>query len=178
MIVSHATSPITTAVTRPRATVTGTSVPTGPQTYALAYSTKSEQLNCTTTASYDYEADNNGWTLTGATRVASPAPGHGAMSLHFNNVDSSIWGQLIGLATFVPLGFLTGWIAAKVLKMLNLLRVPPEVELHGLDAAEYRADIHVPEFEWGEDLVIEPDGATRTPAAKVQAEEFKSVIRG
>ena len=28
-----------------------------------------------------------------------------------NNVDSSIWGQLIGLATFVPLGFLSGWIA-------------------------------------------------------------------
>ncbi len=55
-----------------------------------------------------------------------------------NNVDSSIWGQLIGLATFVPLGFLSGWIAARVLKMLNLLRVPPEVELDGLDSAEYR----------------------------------------
>jgi ammonia channel protein AmtB len=94
-----------------------------------------------------------------------------------NNVDSSIWGQLIGLATFVPLGFLSGYIAAKVLKMLNLLRVPPEVELAGLDAAEYRPDIHVPEFEWGEDLVIEPDGETRTPAARVQAEALRDVSR-
>ena len=63
-----------------------------------------------------------------------------------NNVDSSIWGQLIGLATFVPLGFLSGWLASKVLKKLNLLRVPPEVEMDGLDAAEYRPDIHMPEF--------------------------------
>ena len=57
--------------------------------------------------------------------------------------------------------------------MMNLLRVPPEVELAGLDAAEYRPDIHVPEFALGEDLVIEPDGATRTPAARVQAEAFR-----
>ena len=67
-----------------------------------------------------------------------------------NNVDSSIWGQLIGLATFVPLGFLTGWLASKVLRALNLLRVPPEVEVAGLDAAEYRPDIYVPEFEVAE----------------------------
>ena len=93
-----------------------------------------------------------------------------------NNVDSSIWGQLIGLATFVPLGFLSGYIAAKILKMLNLLRVPEEVELHGLDAAEYRADIHVPEFQVGEDLVIEPDGS-RSPAAQVQAEAAKDLVR-
>ena len=75
-----------------------------------------------------------------------------------NNVDSSIWGQLIGLATFVPLGFLSGWIAAWMLKKLNLLRVPPEVELDGLDTAEYEPDIHVPEFAQAEDLLIEPDG--------------------
>ena len=61
--------------------------------------------------------------------------------------------------------------------MLNLLRVPPEVELAGLDAAEYRPDIHVPEFARGEDLVMEPDGVTRTPAEKVQADTFRDVIR-
>ena len=55
-----------------------------------------------------------------------------------------------------------------MLKKLNLLRVPPEVELDGLDTAEYEPDIHVPEFGWAEDLVIEPDG-TRVPAA-IQAE--------
>ena len=54
-----------------------------------------------------------------------------------NNVDSSIGGQLIGMATFLPLGFLSGYVASLVLKKLNLLRVPPEVELEGLDVAEY-----------------------------------------
>ncbi len=80
-----------------------------------------------------------------------------------NNVDSSIWGQLLGVATFLPLGFLSGWVAAKILKKLNLLRVPPEVELDGLDSAEYRDDIHVPEFAIGRGPMIEPDGVTRTP---------------
>ena len=62
-----------------------------------------------------------------------------------NNVDSSIWGQLLGVATFVPLGFLTGWVASWVLKKLNLLRVPPEVEIAGLDTVEYAPDIYLPE---------------------------------
>ena len=60
-----------------------------------------------------------------------------------NNVDSSIWGQLLGIATFLPLGFLTGWLASWVLKKLNLLRVPPEVEIAGLDTVEYVAG-HLP----------------------------------
>ncbi len=63
-----------------------------------------------------------------------------------NNVESSIGGQLMGLATFLPLGFLSGWVASFVLSKLNLLRVPPEVEVDGLDPAEYEPDIHVPEF--------------------------------
>ena len=94
-----------------------------------------------------------------------------------NNVDSSIWGQLLGLATFLPLGFLSGWVAAKILKQFNLLRVPPEVELDGLDAAEYRYDIHVPEFAHAEDLMIEPDGETRTPADQVQREAARELVR-
>lgn len=93
-----------------------------------------------------------------------------------NNVDSSIWGQLIGLATFLPLGFLSGWVAALILKKFNLLRVPPEVEIDGLDIAEYEPDIHVPEFAHGEDLMIEPDG-TRVPADRVQAEALKELVR-
>ena len=28
-----------------------------------------------------------------------------------NNVESSIGGQLMGMATFLPLGFLSGWVA-------------------------------------------------------------------
>ena len=51
----------------------------------------------------------------------------------------------MGFATFLPLGFLTGWFASWLLKKLNLLRVPPEVEIDGLDNAEYEYDIHMPE---------------------------------
>ena len=74
-----------------------------------------------------------------------------------NNVDSSIGGQLMGMLTFLPLGFLPGWIAAFVLKRLNLLRVPPEVELEGLDLAEYETLIH-PEHGVVLEQIVEPDG--------------------
>jgi ammonium transporter, Amt family len=80
-----------------------------------------------------------------------------------NNVDSSIWGQLLGVATFVPLGFLSGYASSWVLKKLNLLRVPPEVELAGIDTVEYAPDIYQPEHARAPDLLIEPDG-TRIPA--------------
>ena len=93
-----------------------------------------------------------------------------------NNVDSSIGGQLMGMATFLPLGFLTGWFASWVLKKLNLLRIPPEVEMDGLDIAEYEPDIHAPEYAHAEDLMIEPDGA-RVPAAAVHAEAVKDLVR-
>ena len=63
------------------------------------------------------------------------------------------------MATFLPLGFLSGWVASMILRKLNLLRVPPEVELDGLDLAEYEPDIHVPEHALAEDLMIEPDGS-------------------
>jgi len=93
-----------------------------------------------------------------------------------NNVESSISGQLLGVATFVPLGFLTGWVASWVLKKLNLLRVPPEVELDGLDNAEYEADIHVPEFAHAPDLFIDPDG-TRIDADVATAEAARELVR-
>ncbi len=76
-----------------------------------------------------------------ACRASSGSSGSGIFAAGYptgvNNVDSSIGGQLIGVATFVPLGFLTGWLSAWVLKKLNLLRVPPEVEIAGLDTVEY-----------------------------------------
>src|SRR5919106_1053414 len=75
-----------------------------------------------------------------------------------NNVDSSIGGQLIGMATFLPLGFLSGFVASLILKKLNLLRVPPEVELAGLDVAEYAPDIFLPEAAPTGEMVFEPDG--------------------
>jgi ammonia channel protein AmtB len=75
-----------------------------------------------------------------------------------NNVDSSIWGQLLGVATFLPLGFLTGWFASWVLKKMNLLRVPPEVEVAGLDTVEYVPDIYLPEVPVRPAALVEPDG--------------------
>jgi ammonium transporter, Amt family len=75
-----------------------------------------------------------------------------------NNVDSSIGGQLLGIATFLPLGFLSGYVASFVLKKLNLLRVPPEVELEGLDVAEYEQGLYLPELATEGEMVIEPDG--------------------
>ena len=81
-----------------------------------------------------------------------------------NNVDSSIWGQLLGVATFLPLGFLTGWVASWVLKKMNLLRVPPEVEIAGLDTVEYEPDIYLPE------VPVRPADARRAGRDLVDAE--------
>jgi ammonium transporter, Amt family len=93
-----------------------------------------------------------------------------------NNVDSSLWGQLLGIATFLPLGFLTGWVASFVLRKLNLLRVPPEVELEGLDVAEYHQDIYLPEVAVMTERLIEPDG-TIVEAKAILAEAESEVIR-
>jgi Amt family ammonium transporter len=75
-----------------------------------------------------------------------------------NNVESSIGGQLLGIATFLPLGFLTGYVASFALKKLNLLRVPPVVELEGLDVAEYEQGLYLPELATEGEMVVEPDG--------------------
>ncbi len=47
------------------------------------------------------------------------------------------WGQAIGaVIMFGVLGFLPGWIVAKVLNGMGILRIPKEVELLGLDFAD------------------------------------------
>ena len=75
-----------------------------------------------------------------------------------NNVESSIGGQLLRIATFLPLGFLSGYVASFALKKLNLLRVPPVVELEGLDVAEYEQGLYLPELATEGEMVVEPDG--------------------
>jgi len=46
------------------------------------------------------------------------------------------WGQLAGaIIMFGVLGFLPGWIVAKILNSFGMLRIPKEVELLGLDFA-------------------------------------------
>jgi ammonia channel protein AmtB len=74
-----------------------------------------------------------------------------------NNVEASLGGQLMGMMAFLPLAFLPGYLISLALKKLNLLRVPPEVELEGLDMAEFGMDFY-PEFERVPEIVIEPDG--------------------
>ena len=74
-----------------------------------------------------------------------------------NNVPSSFGGQLIGMLAFFPLAFLPGFIGAWLLKKANLLRVPPEVELEGLDMAEFQQDFY-PEFERIPEHIVLPDG--------------------
>jgi ammonium transporter, Amt family len=88
-----------------------------------------------------------------------------------NNVDSSIWGQLLGIGTFLPLGFLSGYAASFVLKKLNILRVPPDIELMGLDVAEYEPDIYLPEVASAGEMIVEPDGT------HVSAEEVLRTAR-
>ena len=73
----------------------------------------------------------------------------------------------MGVATFLPLGFLSGWVASFILKKLNLLRVPVEVELEGLDMAEYETDFY-PEHARAPEEIVEPDG-TLIPAERAAA---------
>jgi ammonia channel protein AmtB len=74
-----------------------------------------------------------------------------------NQVESSMGGQLMGMLAFFPLAFLPGYVVSWILKKLNLLRVPPEVELEGLDLAEFGQDFF-PEFERVPEVIVEPDG--------------------
>ena len=74
-----------------------------------------------------------------------------------NNVPVSLGGQLMGMMAFLPLAFLPGYFISLLLKKLNLLRVPAEVELEGLDMAEFGMDFY-PEFERVPEMIIEPDG--------------------
>ncbi len=64
-------------------------------------------------------------------------------------------------------------MAAFILKKLNLLRVPPEVEVEGLDFAEYEGD-YLPEVSSEPDMVFEPDGKL-VAADKVLAAAAKQV---
>ena len=63
----------------------------------------------------------------------------------------------MGMLAFLPLAFIPGYVVSWILKKLNLLRVPAEVELEGLDLAEFGQDFY-PEFERVPETVVEPDG--------------------
>jgi Amt family ammonium transporter len=92
-----------------------------------------------------------------------------------DGVPSSLLGQLVGMATFFPLGFLPGYFASMLLKRLNLLRVPPEVELHGLDYAEFDTDFY-PEFAKNEEVIVMEDGR-EVPSGEVLREAYRALVR-
>ena len=91
-----------------------------------------------------------------------------------NNVDTSLTGQLYGMMVFLPLGFFGGYIPSWILKKFNLLRVPPEVELEGLDMAEYQTDFY-PEFGRPPEVIVLPDGTRgrgrSDPARGIQGDD-------
>lgn len=74
--------------------VIGTAVPMGPQSYGLVISAVPAPViagGCSNLiANSGFETDTTGWTLTGATRVAAPAVGHGAFSLLFGNLNNAV----------------------------------------------------------------------------------------
>jgi ammonium transporter, Amt family len=86
-----------------------------------------------------------------------------------NNVESSIGGQLMGMATFLPLGFLSGWVAAMILKRLGVLRVPAAVEIEGLDPVMYGQLVY-PEMGVVREQIVNPDGTLVETAAVTQLE--------
>ncbi len=95
----------------------------------------------------------------------------GGFPTGLNSVPSSFGGQLMGMLAFFPLAFLPGYLASWVLKKLNLLRVPPEVELEGLDMAEFQQDFY-PEFERQPEVVILPSGE-EVEAAPILLEGYR-----
>ncbi|MEM7177534.1 MAG: ammonium transporter [Pseudomonadota bacterium] len=50
--------------------------------------------------------------------------------------DTNFMAQLIGAVSMGVLGFGTGYISSLILKMCDMLRIPPEVEILGMDAVK------------------------------------------
>ena len=91
------------------------------------------------------------------------------------NLDSSFGGQMMGIITFFPLGFIPGYVIAWGLRKANLLRVPPEVELEGMDIAEFEIDYY-PEYQRVDEVIVEPDGQF-VPAREILLDSYNQVKR-
>ena len=118
----------------------------------------------------------HGWTgMLGVLFMGIFASGYPTGSFS-GNVRVTILGQLVGIATFIALAFLSGYIISWLLKKANLLRVPLEVELEGIDLAEFGTDFY-PDFAATEEIIVEADG-TEVPAAPILVRAASQVIRG
>jgi len=91
-----------------------------------------------------------------------------------NNIDSSFGGQLVGMLAFFPLAFIPGYVASWLLKKANLLRVPPEVELEGLDMAEFQQDFY-PEFERQAEVLVLPSGE-EVEADQILLDDYRELV--
>lgn len=100
----------------------------------------------------------------------------GGFPTGINNVPVSFGGQLMGILAFFPLAFLPAFIASWLLKKANLLRVPPEVELEGLDMGEFMQDFY-PEFERQTEVIVLPDGE-EVEAGPVLLEDYAHATNG
>jgi hypothetical protein len=80
------------------------------------------------------------------------------------------------MATFLPLGFLSGYACSWVMKKLNILRVPPEVELMGLDVAEYEPNLYLPEVAVATEHLVEPDGTPVEATVVLQRARDEAVV--
>ncbi len=85
-----------------------------------------------------------------------------------NSIPSSFNGQLIGILTFFPLAFIPGYVIAWILKKMNLLRVPMEVEIEGLDMSEFGQDFY-PGFAESPETMIDVDGSVVSADAITRA---------
>jgi len=92
------------------------------------------------------------------------------------NVPTSFGGQLMGAMTMIPLGFGLGYGVSWVLKKLNLLRVSPEVELEGIDVAEYGSDFF-PESAPSPEPIVLPTGE-QVPSEALLREEYAKMNGG
>jgi ammonia channel protein AmtB len=100
----------------------------------------------------------------------------GGFPTGINNVESSFGGQLVGILAFLPLAFLPGYLVSWLLMRFNLLRVPAEVELEGLDMAEFQQDFF-PEFERVPETIVLPSGE-EVDSAAVLLDSFARVTNG
>jgi hypothetical protein len=73
------------------------------------------------------------------------------------------------MMTFLPLGFLSGYVASLILKKLGVLRVPAAVELEGLDIVEYGTLVY-PEMGVVKEQIVQPDGTLIETAAVPELE--------
>ncbi|GAB4391109.1 MAG: ammonium transporter [Kiloniellaceae bacterium] len=69
--------------------------------------------------------------------------------------DTNFLGQLIGAVSMALLGFVPGYVASFILKVVGLLRIPPEVEIRGMDPVKVPIAAY-PEGMSSESLGIAP----------------------